>query len=185
MIIICFDTETTGLPPKDALTKYTVDYFPHIVSLSWIVYDTETKETLKVKDFVVNCPIPITNSFIHKITDDISAKGASLEFALNHFLDDTLGTDLILCHNYSFDCKMIETALFRLNRTADFKEFKNIFHHCTMMSNIQFCGLKNQYGLKYPKLQEVYVKLFGEPFNNAHNSLADCRACLKCYLKLN
>lgn len=184
-VLICFDTETTGLPPKEKLTKYTEPYYPHIVSLSWILYDTEEKKILKTEDRIVTCAIPITNSHIHHITDEISSKGVPLECALNEFLDDSAKSNLVVCHNYSFDTKMIETALFRLNRTRDFVDFKNIPSHCSMMKNIAFCGLRNQYGYKYPKLQELHVKLFGEEFENCHNSLADCQATLNCYLKLN
>ena len=186
MTIICvFDCETTGLVPKDKITKENVSYFPHIVQMSWIMYDLDSNETLKEKDFIVTCAIPITNSFIHHITDDISSKGIPLECVVNEFLDDTLDADLIVAHNLSFDSKMIETTLFRLGRTSDYNDFKKIPSHCTMMSNIKFCGLKNKFGLKFPKLVELYVKLFNEPFQNAHNSLADVKTCLKCYLKLN
>ena len=185
MTIICvFDCETTGLVPKDKITKENEPYFPHIVSLSWVIYDDEDRETLVEKDEIVTCAVPITNSFVHHITDEISSKGIPLECALNDFLDDVQGLDLVVAHNLSFDCKMIEVSLFRLGRQADYKKFKQIPSHCSMMSNIKFCGLRNQYGLKFPKLQELYVKLFGEEFENAHNSLADVKACLKCYLKL-
>ena len=185
MTIICvFDCETTGLVPKDKITKENVAYFPHIVSLSWVLYDTEDSETLVEKDEVVTCAIPIKNSFIHHITDEISAKGIPLECALNDFIDDATGADLVVAHNLSFDSKMIEVSLYRLGRQLDYNKFKRIPSHCSMMSNIKFCGLRNKYGLKFPKLQELYVKLFGEEFENAHNSLADTKACLKCYLKL-
>jgi DNA polymerase III epsilon subunit-like protein len=184
-VIMVFDCETTGLVPKDKITKENESYFPHIVSLSWVVYDTELKETLIEKDKIVTCAIPIMNSFIHHITDEISQRGIPLECALNEFLDDTRDVDLVIAHNLSFDCKMIEVSLYRLGRTRDYTDFKIIKSHCTMMSNIKFCGLKNKYGLKFPRLIELYVKLFGEEFENQHNSLADVKACLKCYLKLN
>ena len=56
-VILVFDCETTGLVPKDKITKENESYFPHIVSLSWVVYDTELKETLIEKDEIVHYAI--------------------------------------------------------------------------------------------------------------------------------
>ena len=41
---------------------------------------------------------------------------------------------------------------------------------------------KNRGGYpKPPKLQELYKKITGEEFDNAHNALDDTKACAKCY----
>ena len=55
---------------------------------------------------------------------------------------------------------------------------------CTMQSTVDFCAIPGKYGYKFPKLQELYKKLFGNEFEDAHNALSDIRATLKCYLEL-
>lgn len=48
-----------------------------------------------------------------------------------------------------------------------------------MKSAIDFCKLRNFYGYRYPKLQELYNKLFGADFENAHNAFSDISATVK------
>ena len=42
-VSLVFDTETSGLWPRDS--KMTVDDYPYIVQLSFILYDNEQKNT--------------------------------------------------------------------------------------------------------------------------------------------
>ena len=53
-----------------------------------------------------------------------------------------------------------------------------------MKSTTDFCQLPGPYGYKWPRLEELYQKLFGEDFENRHQALADVRACAKCYFEL-
>ena len=39
-------------------------------------------------------------------------------------------------------------------------------------------------GYKYPKLGELYYKLFNKHFNNQHNAMADVEATYECYKEL-
>ena len=53
-------------------------------------------------------------------------------------------------------------------------------HICTMVSSTEFCRIEGPRGYKWPKLEELYFKLFEGNFN-AHNALDDIRACAKCF----
>ena len=55
-----------------------------------------------------------------------------------------------------------------------------------MMKTIKFVNAKyeNGRGGKFPRLEELYTKLFNETFD-AHNALEDVKATLRCALKLN
>ncbi len=53
-----------------------------------------------------------------------------------------------------------------------------------MKSAIDFCKLRNFYGYRYPKLQELYNKLFGADFENAHNAFSDISATVKCFWEM-
>lgn len=42
----------------------------------------------------------------------------------------------------------------------------------------------NGFGFKWPKLMELYVKLFGSEFEGAHDSLEDVTATRECFWEL-
>ena len=48
---------------------------------------------------------------------------------------------------------------------------------CTMKGATEFCSIPSPRGWnKFPKLNELHSKLFGEEFDNAHNAFADIEA---------
>ena len=183
--IICFDTETTGLLPKNKnVNNFNTKDFPHIVQISWVIYDIEHKKVIKTKDFIVKCPVHISNSQIHGITDLISQeKGVDIGKVLCEFVEDFVEVGLLVCHNYAFDSKIVEAELFRLDRMKEIKWLREKPSYCTMLETIEYCQLEGLYGFKWPKLVELFELMFGTVFENQHNSLADVNATLKCYLK--
>ena len=62
--------------------------------------------------------------------------------------------------------------------------FENKKLICTMKTTSSFCKIPGILGYKYPTLSELFEKLFGKTFYDAHNSLADVRATYKCFFKL-
>jgi hypothetical protein len=58
-----------------------------------------------------------------------------------------------------------------------------------MQETIELCGIemKDKYGRsykKFPKLVELYQKMFDVTPKNLHNSLNDVIVCLRCFIKL-
>ena len=53
-----------------------------------------------------------------------------------------------------------------------------------MLSSINYCKILGKDGYKYPKLQELYRKLFGKEFEDAHDALCDTEATEKCFWEL-
>jgi DNA polymerase III epsilon subunit-like protein len=161
---------------------------------------------VKIKDSIIKVPetviISEENSKIHGITTEISfAKGVSLKPVLEEFFADLNTVDHIVGHNVSFDINMIKAELQRLiidtvnlNDVIRFKEYttklntsKNIY--CTMQETIEYCAieLKDKFGRpykKFPKLLELYQKMFNVTPKNLHNSLNDVIVCLRCFIKL-
>jgi DNA polymerase III alpha subunit (gram-positive type) len=183
--ILIFDTETTGLIPKN-IDKVDINNLPCVVQMSWIIFDLELKKKIKTKDYIIKVNSHIANFEIHGINDLISQeKGVEIGFVLKDFICDMNEVDLLVAHNYSFDSKMIEIELSRLKRNLEIKFFKKKDYYCSMMATIEFCKLESKFfrSFKFPRLQELHVKLFDFEFIGAHNSLADVNATLKCYLK--
>ena len=87
---LIFDTETTGLLPNKDLTAKTIDKFPRIVEISWIVLDSEFKlvntETHLVKQ---NQSIPEESTDIHGITtEEANENGIELNELLRIFMQN-------------------------------------------------------------------------------------------------
>jgi len=52
---------------------------------------------------------------------------------------------------------------------------------CTMKNSVEICGFDSRQGNRYPKLQELYSKLFHQPFENAHDAYCDIKATADCF----
>ena len=90
MLVLVFDTETTGLPSSRVINPDTLNLWPHIVQLSYVIYDTENNDIVYTSDSIVkvkkNVNITEDSSRFHKITNEISqTKGIKLDEVLNGF----------------------------------------------------------------------------------------------------
>ena len=169
------DTETTGL---DKINEY-------ILQISYIIYDTVNCIELKELDFIINVPVKITNSHIHKITDDISLKGYEFKEIIDIIIDDIKYCDILVGHNLIFDIQMIEVELNRLQLYDEIDLIYKKKYYDTMKNSVDICKIQGKYGkYKYPKLSELYYYFFECEFVDQHNALGDVRATLDCYLKL-
>jgi len=202
MRTLVFDSETTGLSKTQIISPSTMHLWPHVVQFSYIVFDTESNEIVKIKDSIIKVPDGFTiteeNAKIHGITTEISlAKGVDLLPVLEEFFADFDSSDHIVGHNVSFDINMIKAELQRLIMNSSDKKLQEYLtkintstkFYCTMQETIELCAieLKDKYGRpykKFPKLVELYQKMFGVTPKNLHNSLNDVIVCLRCFIKL-
>jgi DNA polymerase III epsilon subunit-like protein len=176
MKLLVFDTETTGLP-KMKLLRETVEFWPYMVQFSFLLFDIDTY-TYQEFDYVIKCPVPITNDFIHGITSTRNIK-VGYEFSDIYPIFEECYKQANLCigHNLSFDIEMVRAECFRIG-----KEFiMDIPSYCTMKSTTAICGLPNN---KWPTLLELHRHLFKESPSDLHNSMIDVWACLRCYIKV-
>jgi len=208
MQIIFLDTETTGLLPKGLeLKSENLHLFPYVVQFSYVIYDISTNQIIKMVDHIIKLPLNVIiseeNSNIHKITNEISqSKGIEIRLAINEFMEDLKNIDLIVAHNLEFDINMLKIEFYReatisdnivdknqyLNFLDPFVETNKLY--CTMKNSINLCSIKMKSSkngkeyLKFPKLNELHIKLFCFSPRNLHNSLNDVLICLRCYFML-
>ena len=198
MKVLVFDTETSGLPEKDA-SIYDKSKWPYIVQLSYILYDLSNNSSLLKNNYIkLDESVTISQeSFnIHNISREIlNAQGIHIVQALKEFNECLKLCDIVVGHNISFDKRLIFVECFRHNVTQYFTEFINNqkihkSEFCTMKNTAQFCNLERlsktyQVYNKMPKLSELYLILFpNEPLpTNLHNSLIDVAITLRCYVK--
>jgi DNA polymerase-3 subunit epsilon len=192
MKVLVFDTETTGLPKEKNASIYQTELFPHIVQLSYILYDTDTNEPMIIVDNIIKIDetveLPEESVAIHKITRQMTrTKGIHIKSALarfNYFLNMA---DIAIAHNIKFDKKVIMVECIR-NKIAHC--FKNIKEYCTCMNGIEICKIpkvndKGETYFKYPRLSELHQKLFNYVPDGTHNALIDVLLCLRCYVYIN
>ena len=181
-----FDTETTGLPSDFNLPRYVVENWPRLVQLSWIVTD-EMGNHVKEADHIVKPVgflIPTEASDVHGITTETALqKGNDLAEVLAEFLNDFKDADLIVGHNIGCGKNVVGAEIIRMG-IQDIMDSKPAI--CTLKSSIDYCAIPNKKrdGYKYPNLQELHLKLFNKPFEDAHNSASDIAATERCFWKL-
>ena len=179
-----FDTETTGIPKDYNAPTSNSSNWPRLVQLSWITTD-ENCNVLSQNDFIIypdGFIIPSDASKLHGITTAIAKeKGKPLKEVMDKFIEDFKAAKVIVGHNIAFDKKIVGAELIRLGQ-KDIMNNKQSF--CTMEAGTDYCKIRGYYGYKWPKLQELYKKLFGYEFEDAHNSMSDVTATLKCFKEM-
>jgi DNA polymerase III epsilon subunit-like protein len=198
MLILCFDTETTGLPEGRYTSIYETEKWPYIVQLSFVVYDTEKKEIVKEYDEIIKIEktVELTPKSveIHGITREmIETRGIPVTEALRAFKCALQMSDCSIGHNLSFDKRLLIVESIR-NKGFDSNDdsviqFRFSKEFCTMLNSVDVCKIKmfrkdGTTYYKYPTLLELHKHLFQIKPHNAHNSKVDVLICLRCYCKL-
>lgn len=183
-VLLFFDTETNGLPLDYNAPSSNTNNWPRLVQLSWILA-TSDASIISKGDFIIK-PKGFTISSksiqLHGITNErANNEGVDIEKALEVFLDDVSKAKFLVGHNINFDMKVVGAELYRLNKKDVLQSKRSI---CTMKESINFCAIPTLRGYKYPKLQELYYKLFGKNFSDAHNSASDTQATMDCFFEL-
>ena len=183
-VFLFFDTETTGVPRNYKAPSSDIQNWPRLVQLAWIL--TDDKENKIHSGNLIVRPdgfdIPTDVAKVHGITTEVAMReGIPLSEAIDQFVEDLNTAKYIVGHNIAFDKKIVGAEMIRLGM-KDIMDSKKSY--CTMQSSIEFCKIPGKYGYKYPKLQELYKKLFGTEFDNAHNAMSDIEATEKCFWEL-
>jgi DNA polymerase III epsilon subunit-like protein len=192
MRVLVFDTETTGLPEGRNPSITHSDKWPHIVQLSYLMYDTEKVQILTCHDHVVAIPEDVAISEesqnIHGITKSMCRrKGVPIEYALDDFNDCLQQCDRVVGHNLSFDKRMIMVESIRLKRRQYFtRDGRGKMEYCTMKNSTNICAIETVSATgdiyyKYPTLEELHHILFNSRPKGMHDSMADVLICLRCY----
>ncbi len=184
LMYLFFDTETTGLPKnwKAPITDFV--NWPRLVQLAFLYYDGNGNK-ISGGDFIIKpegFTIPSDASKIHRITNEKAvSEGQHIKFVLQQFNDLVKKASYLVAHNMSFDEKIIGAEFLRNGMTNSLQTKNKI---CTMEKTTNFCAIKGPYGYKWPKLSELYYKLFKSDFDEAHNAAVDITATAKCFWEL-
>jgi len=198
-----FDVETTGLLPRDR-TGIPLTELPHILQISFVIFDTQYWRVVKSVDFHINVPSTVEISplitELTGITREKCDSGTTILNALLEFQKEYMLCNMIVAHNIQFDREMIRVEMER-NReqiltfdtnmifNAEYEKSVNKEIYCTMQMGRNVCKIESltktgKTYFKSPKLIELYEHLFGMSPKDLHNSLVDTYVCLRCFVKM-
>lgn len=179
-----FDTETTGLPRDYNAPSSDTDNWPRMVQLSWIMADGKGAE-VATGNYIIRpegFSIPKAASDINGITTERAIReGEAASYVLDRFTRDLDDASMMVGHNIEFDIRIVGAEMIRLGREDAVGKKPYI---CTMKVATDFCKLPGRHGYKWPRLEELYRKLFHKRFPGAHDAINDVRATLRCFFEL-
>lgn len=192
----CFiDTETTGLPINDNLPYTELDNWPHLVQVALIIED-DNYGILAKRNMILKpdgYSIPESSARIHGIANAQAIKVGEDRKHVIGFLDQVLSnSNIVIGHNVSFDLNVVKAEIIRVKGIEN-ALFTTKNHNVvdTMKMGMNICKTPNlsfhthmSQPYKYPKLDELYYKLFNKHFNNQHDAMADVQAAYDCYYEL-
>jgi DNA polymerase-3 subunit epsilon len=187
MKYLVFDTETTGVPRDYNASAEDVENWPRVIQLAYAIFDEEEKLLESKVDLIKpdGWEVPkeqfwIDNGFSQEKN---LAEGIPIKEAMENFVAIRSSVDYSIAHNISFDRKILRAEMIRLGMAIEFTSIKV----CTMKVSTNFCKLpapNGRRGYKWPKLDELHMKLFGVGFEGAHDAMMDVLACGRCFFEL-
>lgn len=205
MKYLIFDTETTGLPLRqidyDTLRdstgavpmQYNPNGSPRLAQISWQISDgsgavfSEGDCYVRPDGWVMPAETTRFSGISQQLLEE---KGKPLATVLDAFYTALGESDFLVGHNLAYDLDVLEGELLRRRDTHRIDILRTMPVLDTMKSSVRYCAIPFPEGqprkydtgcdYKYPKLSELYRKLFGEDFSGAHNSMNDVAATRRC-----
>ena len=179
MQYIAFDFETSGLPKgRKPVTQETLGQYDtcRAVSLSAARFSSKGRlvDTFDAMILPTDFSISPGSVAIHGITEEMArSKGRPFLQVFTDFMT-FIGprTKTLIAHNAKFDMSVLRSEMIR--HGIDLSLIDELNFRCTL-------ELYRERFLKPIRLGVLYEEIFGEQFENAHNSLADCIACGRVY----
>lgn len=172
-----YDTETNGLPRGGQQ--------PRIIQLAFILMD-ENFEILESYCQLIKpdgWEIPNDKFWIDNgySTETNIKNGIPIKDALINLVTNIERCTTMIAHNMAFDIPVIINEM----QLSGISSVNKPLKLCTMKSTTEFVDARNKNGgIKWPKLSELHIKLFGEDFDGAHDALEDVRATARCFQEL-
>jgi DNA polymerase III epsilon subunit-like protein len=179
MQYIAFDFETSGLPKgRKPVTRETLGQYDtcRAVSLSAARFSSRGRlvDTFDAMILPTDFEISPGSVAIHGITEEMAkSNGRPFIQVFTDFMT-FIGprTKTMVAHNAKFDTSVLRSEMLR--HDIDLSLIEDLNFRCTL-------ELYRERFLKPIKLGVLYEDIFGEQFEDAHNSLADCIACGRVY----
>ncbi len=186
-MFLIYDTETTGLPRDWNAPLTDSENWPRLVQLAWQLHDAQGR-LLSRGNLIVRpegFTIPFNSTKIHGITNErAAAEGHPLEEVLEAFDRDLAQARYVMGHNIGFDVNIVGAEMHRLAQDVD--RLLNVPVIDSKDEATEYCAIPGGKGggFKWPSLTELHTKLFGKPFDEAHDAAYDVDATARCFFEL-
>ena len=181
MIRLYLDTETSGIPRNLPITS---EEQPWVAEIALVL--TKDFRIIRTAQCLFKPGVSPMNPFAydaHKMSTEFLQEFGTLKPELFKDLiqDCFTEADQIIGHNLDFDIKMLDIFHGHSDYRTDDPDYI-----CTMKASTEFCALPKTKGTgyKWPKLTELFEKLFDSPYAGAHSALGDTIATMQCHYEL-
>lgn len=190
MNFLIFDTVTTEM-----LSEHDMD-FPHIIELSFLLINENGDIIKEYSNLIIpnGWEIPNEKSWIdngYSNKNNIN-NGVEILNALAQFFYALAEADYIVAHNLDFDYGVLISEFMRYKRYLNHTfinemlisfEYRKI---CTMQQSAEYCKIPkiNMIDYEYPRLQELYFKLFEKKYDTKHSLLEEVHIIKECFFRL-
>ena len=175
MILVCFDTETTGLDVQKE----------HIIQLSLVKFDTDNWQIIDQRDWYIlpegDFEIPTEAEAVHHISKAFLLEhGVSMRSIYDEFIAFTNGCNMLSYNGNGYDAPLLHYNLKRLGLDFDFAH--RTWFDALLLERIHTAGMVDENGEKlHNNLTSAYTRYYGHPFEGAHNSLDDVMATIEVF----
>lgn len=191
-----YDTETTGFPLKERDAAPNDPRQPHIVQIAAHCLNLDTGSTFLTFNTLIKwdgwkCDPKALE--VHGKTEELCneegmEEGGAVQFAVTL----SSGAQVRVAHNCAFDEKIMLITLARFGSPELIMKWLSIPTFCTMEASKGIVKLPpttrmvaaGMRGYKSPSLKETYKHFFNKDVENAHDALADVRACEEIFYEL-
>lgn len=176
-MFVVFDTETSGLfnfarPPE-------AEGQPRLASIAFVFLsdslevESEYYKLIRPDGWKMPYGATVVNGLTQAMLEREGVPVSNILTAFNYLIDQNV---TFVAHNIEFDLKVLRGEM----RRAGLPD-REVRSFCTMKSLTSICRIRGKRGFKWPKLIEAYQHFFNEPFDDAHEALADARACARIF----
>ena len=175
MVLVCFDTETTGLDVQKE----------HIIQLSLVKIDTDNWSVIDTRDWYIlpegPFEIPAEAEAVHHISKQfLLENGVSLRSIYDELKAFTNGCNMLSYNGNGYDAPILHYNLKRLGLSFDFDG--RTWYDALTLERIHTEGLTDENGERlHNNLTAAYTRYYGHPFEGAHNSLDDVMATIEVF----
>ena len=163
MILVCFDTETTGLDVQKE----------HIIQLSLVKFETDNWSVIDQRDWYI---LPEGEFTIPAEAEH----GVSMRSIYDDFIAFTNNANFLSYNGNGYDAPILHYNLKRLGLDFDFEH--RIWFDALLLERIHTAGKVDENGEKlHNNLTSAYTRYYGHPFEGAHNSLDDVMATIEVF----
>ena len=182
--VLFFDTETTGVPGRNARWDEDFMDYPHIVSIAWMFGDVAESHIIRPEGWEI--PEEVTK--IHGISTEYAQEhGEPFALVIDRFLAFAAKAGLLCGHNIHFDTGIVKANILRElgHEYYDAEDVEGALYKGkridTMRPTMKWVDARMADGRpKFPNLSELYARCFpGETFP-AHDALEDVKAVARC-----